>query len=151
MLGSAGEQTSCRVRSLEMKLQHVTVGSGSTLGGSDAVISDAVRLGDLVFLSGRAPIDPSTLELVGEGFEEQVVAVLGDIGAVLEAAGSDWDHVLRVECFLADAGDFPAWNRIWSERFKAPRPARTTVVTEFVIPGMRIELEVTAAATGAGA
>src|SRR5215831_7125696 len=70
-----------------MNLQHVTLGSGSTLGGSETVISDAVRVGDLLFLSGRAPIDPTTLRLVADGFEEQAEAVLRDIGEVLEAAG----------------------------------------------------------------
>ena len=67
---------------------------------------------------------------------------------MLEVAGSDWDHVLRVECFLSEATDFAAWNRIWSSRFTPPRPARTTVVTGFTVPGMRIELEVIAAVAG---
>jgi 2-iminobutanoate/2-iminopropanoate deaminase len=132
----------------EVILQHVTVGAGSTLGAHEPVISDAVRFGDLLFMSGRAPIDPATLELVAAGFEEQTTAVLQDVGAVLEAAGSDWDHVVRVECFLADPTDFSAWNRIWSDQFTPPRPARTTVVTGFTIPGMRIELAVIAAVSG---
>ena len=131
-----------------MRPQHITVGAGSTLGAGEPVISDAVRLGDLIFLSGRAPVDPATLELVAEGFDDQATAVLRDVGAVLREAGSDWDHVLRVECFLADPADFAAWNEIWSERFVPPRPARTTVVTGFTIPGMRIELAVVAAASG---
>jgi 2-iminobutanoate/2-iminopropanoate deaminase len=131
-----------------MKLRHVTVGSGSTLGSSEAVISDAVRAGDLLFLSGRAPVNPATLELVGEGFEEQARSVLLDVGTVLESAGSTWDDVVRVQCFLADAEDFASWNRIWSERFRPPRPARTTVVAGFTVPGMLIELEVVAVVRG---
>jgi 2-iminobutanoate/2-iminopropanoate deaminase len=107
-----------------------------------------VRHGDLLFLSGRAPIDPATLALVAEDFDGQAQAVLHDIGSVLEAAGSSWEHVLRVGCFLADAGDFAAWNGIWKARFTPPRPARTTVVSGFTIPGMRIELEVVAAVAG---
>ena len=131
-----------------MKLQHLTLGSGSTLGAGEAVISDAVQAGELLFLSGRAPVDPVTLELVAEGFEEQAQAVLHDVGEVLEAAGATWDDVVRVQCFLARAGDFASWNRIWSERFVSPRPARTTVVTGFAVPGMLIELEVVAAVRG---
>jgi 2-iminobutanoate/2-iminopropanoate deaminase len=114
------------------------------MGGDDPTISDAVRFGDLVFLSGRAAVDPATLKVVGADFAEQAGIVLRDIEAVLIEAGSDWKHVLRIECFLADASDFPAWNRIWRERFDAPRPARTTVVAEFAIPGILIELQVTA-------
>jgi 2-iminobutanoate/2-iminopropanoate deaminase len=131
-----------------MKLQHLTRGSGSTLGGSEAVISDAVRAGDLLFLSGRAPVDPVTLQLVADGFEEQAQAVLRDIGKILEAGGATWDDVVRVQCFLADAADFTSWNRIWAERFAPPRPARTTVVSGFTVPGMLIELEVVAAISG---
>ncbi len=114
-------------------------------------ISDAVRFGDLLFLSGRAAIDPATLALVAEGFDEQARVVLNDVGEVLSAAGSGWDAVIRVACFLADAADFPAWNRIWLKQFAPPRPARTTVVAGFTVPGMRIELEVIAAVTGEAA
>jgi 2-iminobutanoate/2-iminopropanoate deaminase len=114
------------------------------MGGDSPVISDAVRFGDLLFLSGRAAVDPATLEVVGATFEEQAEVVLRDIGAVLEAAGAGWGHVLRIECFLADGADFPAWNRIWRERFDPPRPARTTVVTKFAVPNILIELQVTA-------
>src|SRR5204863_332410 len=67
-----------------------------------------------------------------------------DIDAVLRAAGSARDLVLRVECYLADAADFDEWNGIWCAHFKPPRPARTTVVTGFVIPEMLIEPQVTA-------
>jgi 2-iminobutanoate/2-iminopropanoate deaminase len=130
---------------LKMKPEHFAVGPGSTMGSTDVVISDAVRWGDLILLSGRAPVDPVTLGVVAVGFEEQARAVLDDIGRVLDRCGSRRDLVLRVEAFLADAADFPVWNRLWSEHFVPPRPARTTVVCGFVVPGMRIELQVTAA------
>jgi 2-iminobutanoate/2-iminopropanoate deaminase len=77
--------------------------------------------------------------------------VLADIDAVLEAGGSSRSQVLRVECFLASAADFPAWNAIWREYFAPPRPARTTVVCEFAVPGILIELQVTAGSGGAEA
>lgn len=123
--------------------EHITVGLGSSMGGDEPVISDAVRFGELLFLSGRAAVDPATLEIVGATFEGQAEVVLRDIGEVLEAAGAGWEHVIRIECFLADGADFPAWNRIWCERFVPPRPARTTVVTEFAVPGILIELQAT--------
>jgi len=129
-------------------LRHLTVGGGSTLGGAEPAISDAVRHGDLLYLSGRAPVDPATLALVAESFEEQARAVLRDVEAVLAAAGSTLQHVIRAQCFLADAADFPAWNRIWCETFAPPRPARTTVLCAMTVPGMRIEVEVVAAVAG---
>jgi len=130
--------------------QHITLGTGSTFGADQPVLSDAVGFADLVLLSGRAPVDPATLELVSSRFDEQAQFVLRNVGEVLAAAGSSWELVLRVECFLASASDFPAWNRIWCERFKPPRPARTTVLTGFTVPGMLIELQVTAARAGTG-
>jgi 2-iminobutanoate/2-iminopropanoate deaminase len=114
------------------------------MGQGHAVISDAVQVGELLFLSGRAPVDPATLQVIAGGFDVQAASVLADIDAVLEAGGSSRAGVARVECFLADPGDFPAWNRIWSEYFVPPRPARTTVVAGFAVPGILIELQVTA-------
>jgi 2-iminobutanoate/2-iminopropanoate deaminase len=129
---------------------HITIGAGLSMGGAEPVISDAVRSGDLLLLSGRAAVDPATLEVVGDNFDEQVAVVLRDVGAVLEGVGAGWGDVLRIECFLANAGDFPAWNRAWCERFVPPRPARTTVVTGFAVPGILIELQVTARVPGSG-
>jgi 2-iminobutanoate/2-iminopropanoate deaminase len=128
-----------------MSLRHLTIGPGSTLGTNEPVISDAVAAGDLLFLSGRAAVDPATLAVIDGGFDVQANSVLADIDAVLEAAGSSRSLVARVECFLADPGDFAAWNRIWSAYFAPPRPARTTVVAGFAVPGILIELQVTAA------
>jgi len=114
------------------------------LGGTEPLISTAVRWGDLVFLSGRAPIDVATMTMVSDDFEEQARDVLRTIGETLTEAGSGFEHVLRVVCYLRRAEDFAAWNRLWAETFPAPRPARTTVCAEFVLPGMLIEVEVTA-------
>lgn len=86
-----------------------------------------------------------TLEVVSDDFETQARHVLDEIVGSLREAGSGPEHVLRAECYLSDPSDFGEWNRLWTEYFPAPRPARTTVVAGFVIPGMRIEVEVTAA------
>lgn len=128
-------------------MEKVSLG-GLQVGGAEPLISSAVRWGDLLFLSGRGPVDTATLELVSEDFEEQARAVLTDIGATLAEAGSGFEHVLRVQCYLADAADFPAWNRLWAEHFPPPRPVRTTIVTGFTVPGMLIEVEVTAGIPG---
>jgi enamine deaminase RidA (YjgF/YER057c/UK114 family) len=121
------------------------------MGGGEPVISDAVRYGDLLLLSGRAPVDPATLAVIEGGFDAQAARVLADVDAVLEAGGSSRSQVVRVECYLADAADFPAWNGIWCEYFAPPRPARTTVVCGFAVPGILIELQVTAAVGSAEA
>ena len=126
-------------------------GSGESIIWADSgsanaspLMADAVRWGDLLFLSGRAAVEPGTLRLRPGGFDAQAAAVLADVAAVLEAGGSGFEHVLRVECFLADAADFDAWNRVWRERFPSDPPARTTVVTGFGVDGILIELQVIA-------
>ena len=118
--------------------------SGLPVGGKEPLISSATRWGDLLFLSGRAPINVETLEVVSDDFETQARSVLDEIVASLAEAGSGPEYALRVECYLSDPADFGVWNRLWAEYFPAPRPARTTIVTGFVIPGMRIEVQVTA-------
>jgi 2-iminobutanoate/2-iminopropanoate deaminase len=114
------------------------------VGGSEPLISSAIRWGDLLFLSGRAPIDTSTMEIVSTEFAEQVRSVLDQIMASLAEAGSGAADVLRVQCYLLRAEDFGTWNALWAEYFPAPRPVRTTIVTGFTVPGMLVEVEVTA-------
>ena len=114
------------------------------VGGQEPLISSAIRWGDLLFLSGRAPLDPATLKIVSDDFEEQARSVMDQIMASLAEAGSGPEHVLRVQCYLLEASDFAAWNRVWAEYFPAPRPVRTTIVTGFTVPGMLVEVEVTA-------
>ncbi len=114
------------------------------VGGSEPLISSAIRWGDLLFLSGRAPIDTSTMEIVSTDFAEQARNVLDQIMASLAEAGSGPDHVLRVQCYLLHAEHFGVWNALWAEYFAPPRPVRTTIVTGFTVPGMLVEVEVTA-------
>ena len=114
------------------------------VGGAEPLISSTVRWGDLLFLSGRAPIDTTTMEVVSSDFGEQTRNVMEQILASLAEAGSGPEHVLRVQCYLRRAEDFGEWNRIWAEVFPSPRPVRTTIVTQFTVPGMLVEVEVTA-------
>src|SRR4029453_6124757 len=123
--------------------ERIVVG-GPPVGGQEPLISSAIRWGDLLFLSGRAPIDTATMEVVSTDFEDQARNVLHQILASLAEAGSGPEHVLRVQCYLLNAADFDAWNRLWAEYFPAPRPVRATIVTGFTLPGMLIEVEVTA-------
>jgi 2-iminobutanoate/2-iminopropanoate deaminase len=124
---------------------------GLPVGGASPLLAAAVRFGDLLFLSGRAAVNPETLEVVSEDFEEQARFVLDEIMEVLRSSGSAPEQVLRGECWLADRADFGDWNRLYAEYFPAPRPARTTVVSDFAVPGLLIEVQVTAGIPSAAA
>ena len=112
------------------------------------IFPPVTRHGDLLFLSGQAPVDTTTFELVAEGFDAQVRHVVETVERILAEAGSSMSSVLRVECMLADPADFAAWNATFAGSFPEPRPSRTTTVTGFVVPGMLVELQVTAAVIG---
>jgi 2-iminobutanoate/2-iminopropanoate deaminase len=108
-------------------------------------MSDAISWNGLVLLSGRAAVDPATGGLRATTFGEQLRLVLDDAQAVLEAAGTGPEHVLRVECWLRDRSDFAAWNAAYAASFPPPRPARTTLIADFPIDGLLVELQLTAA------
>jgi enamine deaminase RidA (YjgF/YER057c/UK114 family) len=113
------------------------------VGGQEPLISSAIRWGDLLFLSGRAPLDPSTLRIVSSDFEEQARNVLDQILASLAEGGSGPEHVLRVQCYLLEASDFDVWNRIWASTSRAPAGADDDR-HRLHGAGMLIEVEVTA-------
>jgi 2-iminobutanoate/2-iminopropanoate deaminase len=124
--------------------RRLIVGPGSSLGGAGPLMADAVEWSGTLYLSGRADVDPATATVRSGDFASQASSVVADILRVLEEGGSSPDEVIRVECYLADAADFAAWNRVFAETFPR-RPARTTLVTAFAVPGVLIELQVTAA------
>lgn len=129
----------------------VVLGSGTTLGGGSGaapLMSDAVRWGDLLFLSGRAAVESSTGRVRADDFAGQCRIVLDDALAVLAEAGSGPEHVLRVACWLVNSADFPAWNEMYAATFPPPRPARTTLLGAPPLPGLLIEIELTAGIPG---
>jgi 2-iminobutanoate/2-iminopropanoate deaminase len=117
---------------------------GLPVGGAEPLIATAVRWGDLLFLSGRAAVVPETLEVTSDNFDGQARFVLDTIVDVLRSSGSSPEEVLRVECYLARRDDVPAWNDLFAEYFPPPLPARTTVVADFGVEGLLIEVQVTA-------
>jgi 2-iminobutanoate/2-iminopropanoate deaminase len=132
---------------LPKRREAAVLGLGTSLdaGVDGPLMSDAIRWGDLLLLSGRAAIDPATGALRATDFADQLDIVLEDALAVLAAAGSGPEHVLRVECWLANAVDFAAWNARYAATFAPPRPARTTlVVGDFPLPGLLVEIQMTA-------
>jgi 2-iminobutanoate/2-iminopropanoate deaminase len=103
--------------------------------------SDAVRAGDLLFLSGTVGSAPGTRQVVPGGVEAETRQVLENIKANLEAHGSSLDRVVKCTVFLADIGDFETMNKVYREYFPRNRPARTTVGVAALPLGARVEIE----------
>lgn len=106
--------------------------------------SHAVREAGLLFLSGQAPLHPSTGALVTGGIEAQTRQVFANLEAVLTAAGSCFADVVKVNVYLTDLADFPTVNTIYATVFSEPHPARTTVAVAGLPLGAAIEIELVA-------
>ncbi|MCZ7683136.1 MAG: RidA family protein [Sandaracinaceae bacterium] len=109
--------------------------------------SQAVRAGNLVFLSGQIPLDPKSGEMVGgQDASAQAEQVLDNLRAVLAAAGCAFSDVVKTTIFLTDLGDFAAVNAVYAKRFEgAPPPARATVQVAALPRGAKVEIEMIAA------
>jgi len=107
--------------------------------------SQAVRVGNLLFVAGQIPVDPKTEEVVGRDIREQTRQVLENIKAVLEAAGYTLDDVAMAFVFLADMGHFPAFNEVYAQYFKEKPPARVTVQAARLPRDVLVEIAVIAA------
>ena len=109
-----------------------------------APYSQGIVVGDLVFVSGQVAVDPATSELVEGGIAEQTERVLENVGAVLEAAGSSLDKLVKTTIFLADLGDFAAMNEVYARYVGASPPARATFAVAALPAGALIEIEAVA-------
>ena len=103
--------------------------------------SQAIKAGNLLFVSGQIPIDPATGELVEGGVAPQTEQVLRNITALLRAAGAGFDHVVRTTVFLADMGEFAAMNTVYGQFVVDPPPARATVQVARLPRDVRVEIE----------
>ena len=111
--------------------------------------SQAIVHGGLVFVAGQLPIDPATGRvLAGETVEAQTERALANLGAILEAAGSDLEHVLRVTVYIADVSLWPRVNAAYAAWFGAHRPARTVVPTGALHHCVLVEVDAVAALAG---
>lgn len=100
--------------------------------------------GGLLFASGQIALDPATGELVGATVQEQTEQVMRNVAAMLAAAGTDFDHVVKATCFLANIDDFAAFNEVYARSFGEARPARSAVGVAGLPKGALVEVEVIA-------
>ena len=102
--------------------------------------SQAVKVGDTVYLSGQIPLDPASMQLV-DGFENQVRRVFENLKAVCEAAGGSLNELVKVNVFLIDLGNFAKVNEIMATYITAPYPARAAVGVSALPRGAQVEIE----------
>ena len=108
------------------------------------LIAPGVRVGDLLYISGSAGTKAG--KLAGDDIESQARQALANLGRVLEAGGSSWSKVVKVNCYLTHASrDFAGWNKVFKEFFPENPPARTTVGAVIALEGALIEVEIIAA------
>jgi 2-iminobutanoate/2-iminopropanoate deaminase len=109
--------------------------------------SQAIKVGEFVYTSGQVAIDPATGEFIGGGIAEQTERVLNNVAAVLEAAGSNLDQVVKTLVFLADMNDFSAMNEVYGKFFTGAPPARSTVQAARLPKDALVEIEAVAVIT----
>ena len=102
--------------------------------------SQAVAVGGLLYTSGQVALIPETGAVVGPTIEEQAEQCCRNIGAILEAAGTDFSHVVKTTCFLADMGDFGAFNAVY-EKYFISKPARSCVAVKELPRQVLCEIE----------
>jgi reactive intermediate/imine deaminase len=103
--------------------------------------SQAVKVGDTVYLSGQIPLDPATMELVAGDIEAQVRRVFDNLQAVAQAAGGGLADVAKLNVFLTDLAHFPVVNRVMAEYFVEPYPARAAIGVASLPRGAAVEMD----------
>ncbi len=108
--------------------------------------SQAVAASGFIFVSGQIPLEPQTGEIIGGGVREQTEQVMRNLDAVLQAAGTGLDLVVKTTVFLADMNDFAAMNEVYGRYFEVEPPARATVQAARLPRDARVEIEAIAVA-----
>jgi 2-iminobutanoate/2-iminopropanoate deaminase len=106
-----------------------------------APYNQAIRVGDLVFVAGQLGVSLETSELVGPGIAEQTEQVMRNMGAILEAAGSSLDKLVKTTVFLVDLGDFGGMNEVYARHVGDRPPARSTIEISKLPVGALVEIE----------
>jgi 2-iminobutanoate/2-iminopropanoate deaminase len=106
--------------------------------------SQAIRAGNLLFVSGQIPLDPETGQMVDGDVAVQTHRVFRNLAAILEAAGASLDRVVRATVYLADMNDFAVVNEVYGTYFASPAPARATIQAARLPKDARVEIDVIA-------
>jgi 2-iminobutanoate/2-iminopropanoate deaminase len=106
-----------------------------------APYSQAIRVGDLVFVSGQLAVRPGESEMVGDTIAEQTEQVMANLGAILEEAGTGLDRLVKTTVFLANLADFQGMNEVYSRHVGDRPPARSTVEVAALPSGALVEIE----------
>lgn len=109
--------------------------------GAIGTYSQAIRSGNLVFLSGQIPLDPATMEIVGGDFEARARQVFENLKAVAEAAGGSLDQAVKLTIFLTDLDNFASVNSVMADFFNEPYPARAAVGVASLPKGVDVEAD----------
>ncbi|MBQ2610642.1 MAG: RidA family protein [Butyrivibrio sp.] len=105
--------------------------------------SQAIKAGGFLYASGQIPINPETGQIDTTTIEDQTERVCQNIGEILKAAGTDYEHVIKTTCFLAEMGDFAAFNGVY-EKYFTGKPARSCVAVKKLPKDVLCEVEVVA-------
>ncbi|XXQ68742.1 RidA family protein [Neisseriaceae bacterium B1] len=105
------------------------------------IYSQAIRAGNTVYLSGQIPLDPATMQLVGDDFAAQTHQVFKNLQAVCEAAGGSLNDIVKVNAYLTDLSDFAVFNEIMAQYFAQPYPARAAIGVASLPRGAKVEAE----------
>jgi reactive intermediate/imine deaminase len=103
--------------------------------------SQAVKVGDTLYVSGQIPLDPVSGELVQISMEAQIRRVFDNLLAILEAAGGDFSHVTKLNVFLTDLSHFALLNQVMASYFKEPYPARAAIQVAALPKGATVEMD----------
>ena len=111
-----------------------------------APYSQAIRAGDLVFVSGQLALRPDHAEIVSDSIEEQTQQVFANLRAILEESGSGLDRLVKTTVYLSDLGDFAAMNEVYAKHVGAQPPARATIEVSALPSGAKVEIDAIALA-----
>jgi len=125
-------------------VRHISTDAGYD---SNFPFSQGVIHGDTVYTAGQIPKDPVNREVVGETIEEQTRQTFENLEAVLEAAGTSFDHVVKVTAFLTNMDDYKGFNQVYRDWMPKPHPARSTVEVADLAIDIKVEVEMIAAIT----
>lgn len=121
-----------------------TIISTKKAPGAIGPYSQAVRVGEMLYVSGQIPLDPETMEIVGDGIAEQTKQVMDNLMQILTASGADAKSVVKTTCFLSDMNNFASFNEVYGGYFIEDAPARACVEVSRLPKDVLVEVEAVA-------